>query len=96
MSRSASVRARVTAAAVALLGFVGVLAGCADYVGDDIRAGGATIPEGGASLRDGGAESIEINDRVMVNKLAYRFGEPQQGDIVVFLNPNLTADSRRR
>jgi signal peptidase I len=36
--------------------------------------------------------TIEINDRVMVNKLAYRFGEPQPGDIVVFLNPNLTAD----
>lgn len=34
--------------------------------------------------------TIEINDRVMVNKLAYRFGEPQRGDIVVFLNPALT------
>ena len=36
--------------------------------------------------------TIEINDRVMVNKLAYRFGEPQPGDIVVFLNPSLTAE----
>lgn len=35
--------------------------------------------------------TIEVNDRVMVNKLAYRFGDPQVGDIVVFLNPNLTA-----
>lgn len=34
--------------------------------------------------------TIEINDRVVVNKLAYRFGEPQRGDIVVFLNPSLT------
>lgn len=34
--------------------------------------------------------TIEVNDRVMVNKLAYRFGEPQRGDIVVFLNPSLT------
>ncbi len=34
--------------------------------------------------------TIAVNDRVMVNKLAYRFGEPQRGDIVVFLNPNLT------
>ncbi len=34
--------------------------------------------------------TIEINDRVMVNKLAYKFGEPQRGDIVVFLNPSLT------
>jgi signal peptidase I len=36
--------------------------------------------------------TIEVNDRVMVNKLAYRFGVPQRGDIVVFLNPNLTDD----
>ncbi len=31
--------------------------------------------------------TIEINDRVMVNKLAYDFGEPQRGDIVVFGDP---------
>jgi signal peptidase I len=36
--------------------------------------------------------TIEVNDRVMVNKLAYRFGDPEVGDIVVFLNPNLTAE----
>lgn len=36
--------------------------------------------------------TIEINDRVMVNKLAYRFGEPQVGDIVVLLNPGLTPE----
>lgn len=34
--------------------------------------------------------TIEINDRVIVNKLAYRVGEPARGDIVVFLNPSLT------
>lgn len=31
--------------------------------------------------------TIEVNDRVMVNKLAYRWGEPQRGDIVVFRDP---------
>lgn len=31
--------------------------------------------------------TIEINDRVMVSKLSYRFGEPQRGDIVVFYSP---------
>lgn len=31
--------------------------------------------------------TIEVNDRVMVNKLAYELGEPQRGDIVVFLDP---------
>lgn len=31
--------------------------------------------------------TIEINDRVMVSKLAYRFGEPERGDIVVFRSP---------
>lgn len=31
--------------------------------------------------------TIEVNDRVMVNKLAYQWGEPQRGDIVVFRDP---------
>ena len=31
--------------------------------------------------------TIEVNDRVMVSKLSYRFGEPQRGDIVVFYSP---------
>lgn len=33
--------------------------------------------------------TIEPWDRVMANKLAYRVGEPERGDIVVFLNPNI-------
>jgi signal peptidase I len=32
-------------------------------------------------------DTIHVNDRVMVNKLAYQFGEPQRGDIVVFRDP---------
>ncbi|MGQ0847705.1 MAG: signal peptidase I [Actinomycetota bacterium] len=31
--------------------------------------------------------TIEINDRVMVSKLNYQLGEPQRGDIVVFVSP---------
>jgi signal peptidase I len=31
--------------------------------------------------------TIEPNDRVMVNKLAYRIGDIERGDVVVFLNP---------
>lgn len=31
--------------------------------------------------------TIEVNDRVMVNKLAYKVGEPERGDIVVFRDP---------
>jgi len=31
--------------------------------------------------------AIEVNDRVMVNKLAYKWGEPQRGDVVVFRDP---------
>ena len=31
--------------------------------------------------------TIEVNDRVMVNKLAYRWGDPQRGDVVVFRDP---------
>ena len=34
--------------------------------------------------------TIEVNDRVMVNKLAYKWGEPQRGDIVVFRDPRET------
>ena len=32
--------------------------------------------------------TIEVNDRVMVNKLAFKLGEPIRGDIVVFEDPN--------
>jgi signal peptidase I len=32
-------------------------------------------------------ETLQINDRVMVNKLAYRFGDPVRGDVVVFDSP---------
>ncbi len=31
--------------------------------------------------------TIEVNDRVMVNKLAYQWGDPMRGDIVVFRDP---------
>lgn len=31
--------------------------------------------------------TIEVNDRVMVNKLAYNWSDPERGDIVVFLDP---------
>jgi signal peptidase I len=34
--------------------------------------------------------TIEVNDRVMVNKLAYKWGEPQRGDVVVFRDPRET------
>ena len=29
-------------------------------------------------------ETLQVNDRILVNKLSYRFGEPQRGDVVVF------------
>ncbi len=31
--------------------------------------------------------TIEVNDRVMVNKLAYTLGDVSRGDVVVFRNP---------
>jgi signal peptidase I len=31
--------------------------------------------------------TLEIDDRVLVNKLEYRFGEPELGDVVVFVSP---------
>ena len=34
--------------------------------------------------------TLQVNDRVMVNKLAYQFGELQRGDIVVFDDPRLS------
>ncbi len=36
------------------------------------------IPSG--SMED----TLEINDRILVNKLSYRFGDPERGDILVF------------
>jgi signal peptidase I len=35
--------------------------------------------------------TLQLNDRVMVNKLAYQFGDLQRGDIVVFDDPRGTA-----
>lgn len=32
-------------------------------------------------------DTIQVNDRVMVNKLAYQLGEPERGDVVVFRDP---------
>jgi signal peptidase I len=32
-------------------------------------------------------DTIHVNDRVMVNKLAYELGEPERGDVVVFRDP---------
>lgn len=32
-------------------------------------------------------DTIHVNDRVMVNKLAYQLGEPERGDVVVFRDP---------
>jgi len=29
-------------------------------------------------------ETLQINDRVLVNKISYRFGDPHRGDVVVF------------
>lgn len=29
-------------------------------------------------------DTLQINDRVLVNKITYRLGEPQRGDVVVF------------
>lgn len=31
--------------------------------------------------------TLEVNDRVLVNKLEYRFGEAERGDVVVFVSP---------
>lgn len=39
------------------------------------------IPSG--SMED----TLQVNDRIVVNKLAVRFGDPNRGDIVVFNSP---------
>ena len=33
------------------------------------------------------ADTLETNDRVLVNKLSYKFGDPSRGDVVVFERP---------
>ena len=32
--------------------------------------------------------TLQVNERVLVDKLAYKFGTPQRGDIIVFHAPN--------
>jgi signal peptidase I len=33
-------------------------------------------------------ETLQVNDRIMVNKLSYRFGEIKRGQVIVFDDPN--------
>lgn len=40
------------------------------------------------------APTLAVRDRVLVNKLAYRFGDPQRGDIVVFESPQASGEVR--
>jgi len=37
--------------------------------------------------------TLEVGDRVVVNRLAYRIGEPAHGDVVVFLRPIGTGEA---
>jgi signal peptidase I len=37
--------------------------------------------------------TLEVGDRVVVNRLAYRIGEPAYGDVVVFLRPVGTGEA---
>jgi signal peptidase I len=37
--------------------------------------------------------TLEVGDRVVVNRLAYRIGEPAHGDVVVFLRPVGTGEA---
>ena len=37
--------------------------------------------------------TLQVQDRLLINKLSYRFGEPQRGDIIVF-RPPPNLDSR--
>jgi signal peptidase I len=42
----------------------------------------------GFKISSGGMlPTLEVGDHIMVNKLAYRFGEPERGDLIVFINP---------
>jgi signal peptidase I len=38
--------------------------------------------------------TLEVGDRVVVNRLAYRVGEPTHGDVVVFLRPTGAGEAR--
>ncbi|MBI4259338.1 MAG: signal peptidase I [Actinobacteria bacterium] len=39
--------------------------------------------------------TLKVGDRVLVNKLAYRFGEPERGDVIVFENPRPSQEPER-
>jgi signal peptidase I len=40
--------------------------------------------------------TLEVGDRVVVNRLAYRIGEPAHGDVAVFLRPTGSGDGEQR
>lgn len=35
--------------------------------------------------------TLEVGDRLMIEKLSYRFGQPQRGDVIVFFPPDTAA-----
>ena len=39
--------------------------------------------------------TLDVGDRVVVNRLAYRLGDPAHGQVVVFLRPTGTTSLRR-
>ncbi len=39
--------------------------------------------------------TLRVGDRVLVNKLVYRFHPPRRGDVIVFEDPNPTAEADR-
>ena len=43
-----------------------------------------------------GCRACNNNDRILVNKLAYKFGDPDRGDIVVFSSPPASVDKSIR
>ena len=38
--------------------------------------------------------TLQVGDRILVNRLAYRFGDIERGDIIVFADPTPTAQDR--
>ena len=38
--------------------------------------------------------TLHVNDRVLVNKLSYKFHEVRRGDVIVFKSPQVVAELR--
>jgi signal peptidase I len=71
-----------------IAGAIAIVLGVKAFVVNPYRIPSSSMePTLHCAPRDAGCEASQFSDRVLANRLVYRFKEPERGDIVVFDTP---------